>query len=683
MANLLNFKFGQFSKLPSKENSKAGTVYVTTDEQAMYIDLPESLEANADLKRIRIGDIIVKDSKRDAVPPFSEGAFYYFAQENALLRWNGSSWTQINSVSDVQANITDLTKAVNDEISRSKAADETHTQAIAAANKAINARLTIEDFNTFKTSNTEAIADAKKAGTDAATAAQTAKNAADTAQTTANNAQANANNRIHKDGSVAMEANLKMGGHGIENLADLTDSSSGKMAANKNYVDAAKTAALNAAQTANEAAQAAQETADNAVKAAGNAQTTANKGVSDAAAALAKANEKTTMAEVEAKGYATTGYVDTAESAVLGKSSDAATAKTVYGAHAAAAAAAQAARAAQTTANKGVADAEVAAAAAATADQKAVVADGKAVAAQGTINTYITNHENDYTNTQIDSKFTDAKKAGTDAQTTANNAVTAAGNAQTAADKAQGDASQALIDAAAAQKTIDDYKTAHASDYTNGQIDTAVAAAKKAGTDAQGTANTALGTANNALPKAGGTMNSGAEIKMNSGSISGLADLTSASDGNMAANKNYVDTAIANGLAANDAMTFVGVLGNGTDQIGSLPSTANVGDTYKVGVAGTYGSITAKVGDLIINGAESDGTPKWIHVSSGYESEYAQKLVSSDNVIHLTNGVSNTATNSVSNFTIVGDADSNLQFTVSGTGNSLTITGSMVWGTFS
>lgn len=681
MANLLNFKFGQFSKLPI--DTKAGTVYVTTDEQAMYIDLPESLEDNASVKRIRIGDIVVKQNAREAVPPFSEGAFYYFVDENALLRWNGSGWTQVNSVSDVQANITDLTKTVNDEISRSKAADETHTQAIAAANEAINARLTIEDFNTFKTSNTAAIADAKKAGTDAATAAQTAKNAADAAQATANTAQANANNRIHKDGSVAMEANLKMGGHGIENLADLTDSSSGKMAANKNYVDAAKTAALNVAQTASEAAQAAQETADSAVDAAGTAQTTANKGVADAAAALAKANEKTTIAEVEAKGYATTGYVDTAKSAVLGKSGDAATAKTVYGAHAAAAAAAQAAQTAQTTANQGVADAATAAEAAATADQKAVAADGKAVAAQNTIDTYITNHENDYTNTQIDDKFTEAKKAGTDAQATANSAVSAAGTAQSAADNAQTDATQALTDAATAQNTIDTYITNHASDYTNGQIDTAVAAAKKAGTDAQGTANTALSTANNALPKAGGTMNSGAEINMNNGSISGLADLTSTSDGKMAVNKNYVDTAIANGLAANDAMTFVGVLGTGADQISSLPSTANVGDTYKVGVAGTYGSITAKVGDLIINGAESDGTPKWIHVSSGYESEYVQKLVNSDNVIHLTNGVSNTATNSVSNFTIIGDADSNLQFTVSGTGNSLTITGSMIWGTFS
>ena len=46
MANLLNFKFGQYASLPTA--TTAGTVYVTTDERAMYIDLPESQAADAD-----------------------------------------------------------------------------------------------------------------------------------------------------------------------------------------------------------------------------------------------------------------------------------------------------------------------------------------------------------------------------------------------------------------------------------------------------------------------------------------------------------------------------------------------------------------------------------------------------------------------------------------------------------
>ena len=52
------------------------------------------------------------------------------------------------------------------------------------------------------------------------------------------------------------------------------------------------------------AASAADTKAANAATVASGAQSTADQAVSDAAAALAKANEKTTMAEVEAKGYA-------------------------------------------------------------------------------------------------------------------------------------------------------------------------------------------------------------------------------------------------------------------------------------------------------------------------------------------------------------------------------------------
>jgi hypothetical protein len=66
----------------------------------MYIDLPSSA-SSTDLTRIRIGDIIVKQSTRDAKPPFAEGAFYYFAEENALLRWSNGEWKQVNSVADV------------------------------------------------------------------------------------------------------------------------------------------------------------------------------------------------------------------------------------------------------------------------------------------------------------------------------------------------------------------------------------------------------------------------------------------------------------------------------------------------------------------------------------------------------------------------------------------------------
>jgi hypothetical protein len=46
---MLQFKMGLHDALPT--NGKAGTVYVTTDEKAMYVDI-------SDTDRIRLGDII-------------------------------------------------------------------------------------------------------------------------------------------------------------------------------------------------------------------------------------------------------------------------------------------------------------------------------------------------------------------------------------------------------------------------------------------------------------------------------------------------------------------------------------------------------------------------------------------------------------------------------------------------
>lgn len=168
MANLLNFKFGLQPSLASQE-LQAGTVYVTTDEHALYLDLPKTPDST-ELQRIRIGDIIVVDSARVAKPPFAEGAFYYFVAENALLRWDGSAWKQLNADTDLSG----ITTAVDNEIERSKAADKEHSDAIAALQSAINNYVLKTSFEEFKASNTTAIADAKKAGTDAQGTANTA-----------------------------------------------------------------------------------------------------------------------------------------------------------------------------------------------------------------------------------------------------------------------------------------------------------------------------------------------------------------------------------------------------------------------------------------------------------------------------------------------------------------------------
>ena len=102
---LLKFKKGLYANLP--EARSAGTIYVTTDEQAMHIDLPNG--------RVVISQIITLDTVQqwqDMKPPYSAQAFYYIVDANALLKYTGNgtnhTWAQINSTADVESSISDL-----------------------------------------------------------------------------------------------------------------------------------------------------------------------------------------------------------------------------------------------------------------------------------------------------------------------------------------------------------------------------------------------------------------------------------------------------------------------------------------------------------------------------------------------------------------------------------------------
>lgn len=88
---MLNFKKGVYSALP--KTISEGTIYVTTDEKAMYVDISST-------ERIRLGQICVVDTIEaweNLKPPFSQEAFYYVIESNALLRNNGTAeapkWT--------------------------------------------------------------------------------------------------------------------------------------------------------------------------------------------------------------------------------------------------------------------------------------------------------------------------------------------------------------------------------------------------------------------------------------------------------------------------------------------------------------------------------------------------------------------------------------------------------------
>lgn len=126
---------------------------------------------------------------------------------------------------------------------------------------------------------------------EAVSAAATAQNAAEAANTAAGAAQAKADSAYTLAESKTTMADVEKKDYATKAIA-------------QGYANAVQGATENTVADAMAAASAADTKAANAATAASGAQSTADQAVSDAAAALAKANEKTTMAEVEAKGYA-------------------------------------------------------------------------------------------------------------------------------------------------------------------------------------------------------------------------------------------------------------------------------------------------------------------------------------------------------------------------------------------
>lgn len=85
--------------------------------------------------------------------------------------------------------------------------------------------------------------------------------------------------------------------------------------------------------------------------------------------------------------------------------------------------------------------------------------------------------------------------------------------------------------------------------------------------------------------------------------------------------KTETDAAISNALTAADAMTFKGVL-EVNNNVSNAPTTgtANAGDTYKVGSAGTFFGHACDIGDLLIaakDGASYTAAADWYYIPSG------------------------------------------------------------------
>ena len=104
----------------------------------------------------------------------------------------------------------------------------------------------------------------------------------------------------------------------------------------------------------------------------------------------------------------------------------------------------------------------------------------------------------------------------------------------------------------------------------------------------------------------------GGNIVIGVNTISTIAgDTADGAIANVGAIKKYV----AGGIAASDAMVFRGTIGaaDKTPTITALPAEGTVGDTYKVVSDGTYGTLAARVGDIIIYAKDLG----WVLVPSG------------------------------------------------------------------
>lgn len=727
---LLNFQYGQFSKLPAMSAATAGTVFVTTDEQAMYIDLPNKDGA---LARVRIGDIVVYQGTSQIEPPYHKG-FYYFIDENALMHYNEktSKWERINKEADfslVEAEIEALEKDLNT-LSNNY---ETHVTTTAAKfdslDEAIAARVTTADFETFKTANTNVIngvkSTAETALSNAALAqAQADKGVADAATADAKavkaqddidawkEAHANDYTNTAIDSAIATakqaaidaaaaDATAKANvASGLANAAQAKADSAYQLAEGKTTM-AAVEAVLKDYETISEVNRKISDVRGDTTQTVASAYAKAESAAAAAAAADALAAQKTTMAEVQKylgdESYVKKDYVDSQDSALLGKEGDTAGVATIHGALNAAAAADALADSASKDAKQALADAAAAQQQADLGVANASKAQTAADNAQKAIDDWKTAHANDMTNTQITDAIATAKQGAIDSAKTYTDDQIAivdalAADAKDRADDAyelaeDGVAAAGVADQKAvnAQTDITNWKNAHANDYTNAQIDNFVDALEDADELLDGKIDGVKATAEAALPMSGtptGKTMTG-DIDMGTHKIKNLAAPSENAD---AANKQYVDEAIAAGIAANDAMTFKGVVDCGQDGgTTTQPAgvAANKGDTWKVARAGTYAGIVAKVGDLLIYNGE-DGTDvasNWVHISSGYEDDYLQKLYVADNAIQLNDGIGS----SVGGFKVVSGNPDNLLIEVTqGTGNAPihTITATMVWKSF-
>ena len=699
--HILNFKKGLRANLPS--DYAAGTIYVTTDERAMYVDI-------SDNQRIRLGDFIEYPTQKafEEAGHYSETALYYIAEGHKLLKYsktnsdNTIEFVHLNSTSTIATDLAELTKQVG-------------TNKTDISNLQTN-KVNVSDFTSFQTSNTEAIAAAKKAGDDAqadvdalkgvvnndttglaATKAIADKNKTDiaaldtragnletgkanktdvaseitrvegliqTAQTQANKgvtdaaaaqgtadsalAQANTNktdisnlsntklnvsdfNTFTSENSEAIAEAKKAGDDAqadVDALEDVVNHATTGLAATKAIADKNKTDISNLSNTkANQTDVAGEVTRLEGL--ISDAQDQADKGVADAATAQTKANNAYDLANT-ANNQANTNKtnitnlttrVKTLEDNSATSAELSSAVETLNGAIEAAAA-------------KGQTGIDNAATAQGTADSALAQANTNKTDISNLSNTKLNISDFNTFKTSNTEAIAAAKKAGDDAQADVdvlegivNHTSTGLAATKAIADKNKTDLA-ALTVRVKSNEDNKANKTDVASEITRieGLIQTAQDQANKGVADAA----TAQGTANSALTQANTNKSDISNLQTNK------ADKTQVA-ADIATAKNEVQTYVDNQFKAADAMRYMGE----TDSLAHLVDGTNLnadskpaqaGDTYVLTSNDTVAG--AGIGDLFIAKVDGDNT-QWTHIKSGYNASHENKLIGANNKITL------------------------------------------------
>lgn len=640
--SMLNFKYGLHGSLPEYSLATQGTIFVTADEQAMYIDLPQIEKDGKQVGgRIRVSQIItLADIKewQGLTPPYNTESFYYIVQANALLKCNKTGdnkyeWTQINSTATLEQSIKDLVTLIGEDA-------ESGLRGSVAANTAAIAEL--QAFAAAQPAKDKTQDDAIAALIERAGVIE--DDLADLGTVIGyigEYANVEAITITPKTNDIALIGGKIMRFDGEwKDYSDLVEEIEGLRAL---YNELKNSTPNNSAMTELTSKVSALETWKTDV-------VTPTLGAHD---------ERITAAQ---------GKADEAKSAA-----DVADGKAVAAQEAANVADGKAV-AAQTDATQALADA-------ATADGKAVAAKTAADAAQEAA---------DAAQDAADA----AQGAAEAAQSKADTADGKADAAQGAADAAQADATQALADAATANNAIND--------TTNGlnAAHTKAEGAKSAADAAQGAADKAQEEVD-ALE--GVVAEEQKKISQNSSDIAQLnVDLkseTTARENAIAGLK----TELLGDIQAADAMKFISTVSAAS---GLPTEDVAVGHTYKaIAEFGAVEGVTIvfadaddqviHIGDLLIaQGTEADGVIaaglQWLQIPSGYVADYNPEMDVEEGVnsaiINLTSGAykdgsnlgSNVGAGDLGKVTLQGDIDSAIK--VAASGNQVTI--SMAWGTF-